>query len=272
MQQEVEFIKLSATQNMTILIKTNHPLKDYPKIAAKIMSYDSVHAEQVGFIEKSTNDQATAKLFMAGEEFCGNACMALACLIASEQQAEANVVLESSGIDDLVLCNVQKNIDRYECQVKMPIPQKIWQSTIDYEGIGRDIVFIRYDSYLHIILKVRSFSNHLKERIQDLARLLGKALDERLIGILLYREESNELAPLIYVPALESMVWERGCGSGTASIGIYLAWKKKREIMEKIKQPGGTIQVSANYTEKSKHVQIKGIVDIVARGRAYIKL
>jgi histidine racemase len=48
LKQEIDFIKFNPTQNMTILVKTNYPVEEYKHIASKIMSYDSVYAEQVG--------------------------------------------------------------------------------------------------------------------------------------------------------------------------------------------------------------------------------
>ncbi len=53
MKQEVNFIKCNPTQNMTILVKTNYSVEEYKHVASKIMSYDSVHAEQVGFYRKT---------------------------------------------------------------------------------------------------------------------------------------------------------------------------------------------------------------------------
>ena len=272
MLQEVEFIKMNPTENMTVLIKTPHAIADYTKIATKIMSYSNVHAEQVGFICESALDDVHARLCMSGGEFCGNACMALACLLASEQPSIKNVVLESSGMEDLVICTVEKNAQQFECQVTMPVPHKVWRRELPFGAIKLETIFIKYDRFLHIIVKVNAFDNAVKENAESLARLLGSAMDEQLIGILLYKEESAELEPLIFVPALDSMVWESGCGSGTASIGYFLAWKNRAEVMANVKQPGGIIQVFANYTETSKYAHIKGVVEIVAKGTAYIEL
>lgn len=112
MKREIDFIKFNPTQNMTILVKNNHPAEEYTHIASKIMSYASVHAEQVGFIEKPNNYGAAAHLQMAGGEFCGNACMALASLIAHENGLQHNdfteIVLEASGTDHFVVCQVKK--------------------------------------------------------------------------------------------------------------------------------------------------------------------
>lgn len=275
MKQEVDFVKFNPTQNMTILVKTNHPVEEYKHIASKIMSYNSVYAEQVGFIENSINNKAAAHLKMAGGEFCGNACMALAAFLASEkglqQHNMIDIVLEASGTDELIMCQVKRNLDTYDCQVSMPIPKKIEQRTINYEGSDMKIIIVRYHDFIHIVIEVEEFSQSIKEKAQSLVKLLGVTLGVNLIGILLYKPQFDELAPLIYVPHLDSMVWERGCGSGTASVGAYLAWKNKEDVVVKIKQPGGTIQVFAGCDEEElTNLKIEGSVAIVAEGKAFI--
>lgn len=275
MKQEIDFIKFNPTQNMTILVKTNYPVEEYKNIASKIMSYDSVYAEQVGFIEKPRNNKAAAQLQMAGGEFCGNACMALAAFIASEKGLNQNdlteILLEVSGTDKLIMCQVKRYLDEYYCQVTMPIPKKIEQRTIKYDGSDLNIIIVRYHEFIHIVVEVNEFSRTVREKAQSLAKLLGITLGANLIGILLYKDKSNELAPLIYVPHLDSMIWERGCGSGTASLGAYLAWKNKGEIVAKIRQPGGTINVVANcHKEELTSLKIEGSVGIVAQGKAFI--
>lgn len=108
---------------------------------------------------------------------------------------------------------------------------------------------------------------------QSLAKLLEITSTNQLIGILLYKPSSGELLPLIYIPMLDSMVWERGCGSGTASIGAYMAWKNIAPFEGAILQPGGLIKVSA-HLDKSELINpsISGNVSIVAEGTAYIDL
>ncbi|MNG33792.1 hypothetical protein D3C84_1201190 [compost metagenome] len=81
------------------------------------------------------------------------------------------------------------------------------------------------------------------------------------------------MAPLIYVPPLDSLVWERGCGSGTASVGAYLAWKHGGAIAAPIKQPGGIIHVTAQCENgEISSLTIEGAVEIVAEGKAYIEV
>ncbi|CAH0272845.1 Diaminopimelate epimerase [Peribacillus sp. Bi96] len=275
MIQEIDFIKFNPTQNMTILVKTNFLVEEYKHIASKIMSYDSVHAEQVGFIEKPINNKAAAKLQMAGGEFCGNACMALAAFVASEKGLKHNdlaeIILEASGTDKLITCQMKRNLGEYHCLVTMPIPKKIEQRTIKYDGNDLNMIIVRYHEFIHIVIEVEEFSKTVREKAQSLAKLLGVTLGTNLIGVLLYKSKSEEMAPLIYVPHLDSMIWERGCGSGTASLGAYLAWKNKGEIVKNIRQPGGDIKVFATcHGEDLTSLMIEGSVQIVAQGKAFI--
>lgn len=279
MKQEVDFIKFSPTQNMTILVKMNSQTVEYERIASQMMSYDHVYAEQVGFIEKAKSHEAAAHLQMAGGEFCGNACMALAVYLASEQGLEQGVwqeiLLESSGTDRLIRCQVRRKADEFYCQVMMPIPERIEQKTIKYDGDELDIGIIRYQDFIHIVIEVEEFSQKVKEKAQSLAELLGVTVGSKLIGILLYKSKSGEMAPLIYVPLVDSMVWERGCGSGTASLGAYLAWKNehKRNISATICQPGGEMKVVATCQEGNlTSISIEGGVGIVAQGKAFIQI
>lgn len=277
MKREIDFVKLSPAQNMTILVKTRLAADEYARIAAKMMSYDSVYAEQVGFIEQAAKPEAAAHLHMAGGEFCGNACMALAALLASEQGMNRSdsleIALEASGTEQLVICQVKKIREAYRCQVAMPIPVKIERQTVTYEDDDLPIAIVRYSDFFHLVIEVEQFDAFQRQRAQSLARLLGVTFGASLIGVLLFKPDSNEMAPLIYVPPLGSMVWEKGCGSGTASLGAYLAWQSKGAIAAPIRQPGGTIHVTADYSHgEVTGLKIEGTVDIVAQGKAYIEV
>lgn len=152
---------------MKILVKTNYPVEDYKHIASKIMSYDSVYAEQVGFIEKPINNKVAARLQMAGGEFCDNACMALAAFIASKRGVEysdlAEISLEASGAEELIICQVKRNSDEFYCQVTMPIPKKIEQRTIKYDGNDLNMIIVKYQDCIHIVIEVAQFSKTVRK-------------------------------------------------------------------------------------------------------------
>jgi diaminopimelate epimerase len=272
-KQEVDFVKLSPTQNMTVLVTTEHPIEEYRAIASKLMSYGNVHAEQVGFVQKPESPEADARLHMAADEFCGNACMALAALLASEGEPagvdSTDVVLETSGVEGFVTCQVRKRRHEYHCQLTMPIPRKVEQAApVD---AGGDSALVVYQDSLHVVIETDRVDGAVRERAQSLATRLGETWEVPLIGIMLYDPGRRELAPLVHVPSLNSMVWERGCGSGTASVGAYLAWKENGAVAVSVAQPGGTMYVAVSYDQgEMTDIKVSGSVKIVAEGKAYI--
>ncbi|PGA19467.1 diaminopimelate epimerase [Priestia aryabhattai] len=277
MKRHVKFIKFSPTQNMTILVDGQHLKEDYQKIALRLMAYDHVYAEQVGFIEKPKQSNADGNLRMAGNEFCGNACMSLAVFIAHQkglrENNESHLLIETSGTDDLIRCRVKKVANNYRCRISMPLPKKIEPRNIEYKNTYLEAYNVQYEDFFHLVLKVKRINAEIKETAENIAQSMGKIYPDILIGILLYEEESHYLAPLIYIPKLNSMVWERGCGSGTASIGACLAFLRKGKVSVRIKQPGGSIHVFGEHENKTlKSLQIEGTVNIVAQGEAFITL
>lgn len=276
MNKIVDFVKFNPTQNMTILVTTYYEnVVERLHVAKELMAYNHLHAEQVGFIEKPRNISASAALRMAGGEFCGNACMALAAWLCSgndsEPPNETELMLEVSGTDRLVACRVRREGENYRCRVEMPAPVGFESFDVSYGGRTWHMVKLNYGDAIHIIMEVQSFDDAIRSQAEELARLLGKTTGQSLVGIMLYQADTRQMAPLIYVRTLDSLVWERGCGSGTASIGAYLAWKLRSHVSVQVKQPGGIIEAEASYTNGAiTSVRIEGSVGIVAQGKAYV--
>ena len=45
--------------------------------------------------------------------------------------------------------------------------------------------------------------------------------------------------PLIYIPEVQSLIWENSCGSGAASIGVFQQYQTNQPCKDfKVKQPG----------------------------------
>jgi histidine racemase len=273
--REIDFVKLSPTQNMTLLVRTEHPEEEYRDIARQIMAYEHIHAEQVGFVQKPESPDADISLHMAGGEFCGNACMALAALTAAEEGLEPGhsmeVVLEASGTGDLVTCRVVRRSAEYVCELAMPLPRTVQHSALaDDVGVGSALV--RYDDSLHVVIETGRLDRATREKAQSLAVRLGETWGVSLIGVMLYDPDYHCLTPLVHVPPLGSMVWEKGCGSGTASLGAYLAWKNNASVATSVIQPGGTMKVTADYAPDGlTGIKVEGAVRIVAEGRAYLQ-
>ncbi len=68
------------------------------------------------------------------------------------------------------------------------------------------------------------------------------------------------------------MIWERGCGSGTAAVGAYLAWKNRKAVSVELQQPGGKMRAEAGYQDgEIPALYIAGHVSIVAEGIAFLE-
>lgn len=67
-----------------------------------------------------------------------------------------------------------------------------------------------------------------------------------MFGLLLFDEQEKSLKPLVAVEDV-SLIWERGCGSGTSAVGAYLAAREKKDVTVSLKQPGGVMHATVSY-------------------------
>lgn len=271
---EIDFVKLSPTQNMTLLVRSRHPAREYRPIAAELLAAQHVHAEQLGFIETPTSPTAQVRLHMAGDEFCGNACMALGALTAAELGLDVgeptDVVLEASGTDEIVTCRVELRGRDYSCRLGVPVPVQVEPYPIPGRDAARSLL-VRYRDALHVVIESDPIDQESKDLALAVAAQLGTNAGVSLIGVMLYDPRRGDLVPLVSVPSLGSTVWERSCGSGTASLGAYLAVQARGPVRTSVRQPGGTMHVEADYGAGGvSSLLIGGRVGIVAEGTAYV--
>lgn len=271
---EVDFVKLSPTQNMTVLVTSRHPVTDYRSIAAQLLSAGHLQAEQVGFVRSATTVGAQVRLHMAGDEFCGNACMALAALTAAELglgiDNRTDVTLEASGTEAPLTCRVERQHSSYRCELAMPLPAQV--EPYRFPGVDASrAVLVRYADVVHLVVESGQPDRALRGRAQEVAMRLAATAGVPVVGVMLYDPAREELAPLVNVPALNSMVWERSCGSGTASVGVYLAVASGAAVCVSVHQPGGTMRVRADHGDRGvTGLRISGQVRVVAEGTAYV--
>ncbi len=267
--REIEFVKVSPTQNMTLLVRTEHPVEEYRSIATAIMSAGHVHAEQVGFVRKPTMPEADVGLHMAAGEFCGNACMALAAVSAAEDgpgAGSAEVVLETSGAEHLVRCRVERRSPDFLCELAMPLPRRVERC----EG-GGGAALVLYEDSLHVVVETERVDRQTRDRAQATAVRLGKSWGVPLIGVMVYEPRRHRLTPLVHIPSLGCMVWERSCASGTAALGAHLAHTQRGPVATAVTQPGGTMHVTARCERgRLADLTVAGSVRIVAEGTAYV--
>lgn len=270
---ELKFIKTSPTENMTLLIETSVPREQHLEVAEKLIAYGSVYAEQAGYIEEAENPLAEKRLQMMAGEFCGNASLSLAAVLAEEKGLaageETEILLEVSGADELVRCQMKKEEKVWSGRVAMPLPKAIEYKKFHLEGETYELAEVIFEGINHIIMPVSLWGENAVEKAELAAKVWAEEMPAAF-GILLFDEENSECRPLVSVQGV-TLIWERGCGSGTSAIGCYLAVKEGKSRSVSLKQPGGIMGAEVSVENgRITSLHITGKVSIVAKGTAYL--
>lgn len=241
------------TGNITLLVETPVPREKQPGIAGYLMSREP-EAEQVGFIEAPSSAGALARLQMAGGEFCGNAAISLAGLLAGAYDLSYGrpviIPLEVSGALGIVECRIEPLEDGYIGTIDMPLPRLIEMRTFYLDGLGYDLTVVHMPGISHIIFP-SALIPALSEPAAERALIdWSSIIKAEACGLLLLDEEASHLTPLVYVPSVGSLVWEHGCASGSAAVAAYLAYKAASDADVKLRQPGGTIRARARARDE----------------------
>ncbi|KJF26695.1 hypothetical protein TZ02_12445 [Clostridium aceticum] len=275
----LNFVKVNPTENMTIFITDPLPRHLYKQIAKNVMKYGNLCAEQVGFIEKPSleNGEGCMKLHMMGDEFCANATRALAALLVYRQypaikQLEGKYIvpLEVSGSQDIIKCEVEitEEINRFISTASIPLHKGLYDFSIEFKGKLLEGTLVEFPGILHLVIKDQEIDDK-EEFFREVKNKLYH-LEWEALGVMFYDEAASYMEPLVYVKATDSLFWERGCGSGTAAIGVALSHQKQGSIDMMVNQPGGSLQITINFFEnKVTNILLKGSVEIVAEGVVY---
>lgn len=270
---ELKFIKASPTQNMTLLIQTPVPREEQLAVAEKLIAYGSVYAEQAGYIEEPQDARAEKRLQMMAGEFCGNASLSLAAWLAKEKGLavgeSTEILLEVSGAAELVCCELRAEEKGYFGRVEMPLPERIEERVFSLNGKVYRFPVVVFEGITHIIVPAEVWGEDSVKLAEQAAKEWKARLPE-VFGILLHDAEEQTLHPLVAVGE-SSLIWEKGCGSGTCAVGAYLAEQTGNTVIASLKQPGGVMGVEAVFADgKTEKLYITGKVSIVAEGTAYL--
>lgn len=277
---KLHFIKCNPTENMTILVMDPVPVELKAEIATRLLAQNHLHAEQVGFVEKphDPNNGSVVRLQMMGGEFCANATRSLAAVLAFKgfpaQKAEEEGVLyrlQVSGVEHPVDCRVLKlsgKENTYVSEARLPLPVK-WETMILMHGAksvtGELVVF---PGISHLIVNKNEIDNP-----EEFFRLVKKQLSDQqddAIGVMFYDSSRSYMEPLVWVRGTDTRYWERGCGSGTAAVGAVLAAQKQGNVRKQIFQPGGALEITAEWQGAVTALSLSGEVELVAEGTAYL--
>lgn len=263
---------------MTIFVTDPVPKELYKDISKQLMQYTNIHGEQVGFLTSSKEDEKIIKLDMMGGEFCGNASRSLGALLVynnypyiKQKENFYEVKLQCSGYDKVLNCEVNPTdaLNIYYSKIDMPVPNNIKSEKLENYQIYK----VEFSGIYHFVVNSNEIENE-----DEFFELIKNTMEENYsdydaFGIMFYNFNKNYLKPLVYVKATDSLFWEKSCASGTSAVVSALAYEKKENVCINIRQPGGELEATANYSgEKINNITIKGTVEIVAEGIVNVNL
>lgn len=276
---KLNFIKVNPTENMTVFVLDNLPRTKYMYIANKLMNYNNINAEQVGFIERPMlkESNASVRLQMMGGEFCGNASRALAAVAVNrgyqnitEAKGKFSVPLEVSGLEEVIYCDVEiKGENAYEVAINMPLQRSLREIDVKYKDVVYKGRIVELYGISHAVFFTDDKS--LKEEFFEKVKSEIDDLNYDAFGVMFFDEKQKFMTPLVYVKDTQSLIWERSCGTGTVALGVVLSYVNKSNVDMNINQPGGKVQIITEWNkDKVTTIILKGMVYIVAEGEVWI--
>ena len=248
------YVRLDPTGNITCLVLDPADHGDEKKLTRELLK----ECEQVAYLEKPSLPGAVAAIRLMGGEFCGNAAMAAGAWLVRDELAvgsEMSFLMQVSGAPEPVNCRICRTGEAFEGTVEMPPVKEIREANI----AGMSFTLVRMDGIVHLIRE----GNPLEmEAAEKLLKEAADTLPDEAVGLLQWNRDTQYMRPLVYVRGSGSLVWENGCGSGSAAVGAAEALRTGNGLqITQVKQPGGVIGVSAEAEDgRILSVQITGQV------------
>ncbi len=275
---KLHYVKVNPVENMTIFVLDQIPRKEHINISNKLMDYSNIHAEQVGFVEASTNDSSSIRLQMMGGEFCGNATRSLAAFMVHSDYPQIVksgdnfiVPLEVSGIKDIINCKVEKlqGTNAYLSEIEMPLALSIKEIEVPYNDCIVKTIRVDLPGISHFIVDKDKLDD--KTLFYEIVKKTMNDEDYEAFGIMYYDYDNKFMEPLVYVRATDSLFWERSCASGTCAFGCAQAFISKKPVDEFVTQPGGKLEVTVAFEDGNiNSLHLNGEVEIISEGIVYI--
>jgi len=274
---KLNFIKANPTENMTIFITDPLPRSAYSEVAKKLMSYNSLCGEQVGFIEKPEKAGSHARLHMMGGEFCGNASRAFAALLVKKQPDAFSrkdgiyqVPVEVSGCDEVLIAEVRQVDDHlFDVKIKLPLFKSAGSFETHYNGAHYQGFLVEFEGISHVVFSTGGDAPD-EGLLHHIVKEAGQSVLDAF-GVMFYDEAENYMTPLVYVADTDSVVWERSCGTGTAALGVALSMGGQKGVDMNVNQPGGQLEIITTMKEGAVvSIHLAGEVSIVAEGEVYV--
>ena len=251
---------LDPTGNITAIITTPVDPDKRASAAAQVMETEP-DVEQVGFLTGG-NGIYDGFLQMAGGEFCGNASLSAAAIIAMDRKVKVGdterILLKVSGSKGLVPVQLEAiSENSFKGRVLMPEAKGMAEVFISEEDKMKAPVVIM-PGIAHAIVPESFGAEKAEAVLPDLCQKIGADA----MGIMLIDDAKSRITPIVYVPSAGTLVRENSCASGTAAVGAYLAASEGNRIERSFTEPGGILTVEA---EPGGDIIIGGTVSLLKK-------
>jgi len=252
---ELEIVRADPAGNITVFV-LNPPGGAERAAAARALLADSgLKAEQVGFALPPAKPGGLWRLEMAGGEFCGNASRGFALLVAAKTglTGRHSLAIETSGASR----PLPAHIDTEAGTAGIEIPPPIAETGICLEG--RRYPVYEFEGITHVIAE-----NAPPDERGTRAIIAALGDNCPAAGVMFYDTRKRYLRPVVWTRALDALVWESSCGSGSAALGLWAArGSEDGELEIDLAQPGGAITVRvAKRAGKVTRLSIGGKVTL----------
>ena len=222
-------VRANPAGNITLFVRTSVAKAQYGAVGEKLLALPELKGEQVGFL------LGGGRMEMAGGEFCGNATRAFGLLTAKERglTGKSHLTLSVSGCEKDACVDV--DTDAGTARAEMPLPRFTRRETVG--GVSGTLVHL--GGIAHFVVSGVKPSEAFFAEAEPLFRALG-ALDA--YGVIFL--DGTNMTPLVKVPAVNSLVWEGSCGSGSLAAAIAQSEGTGGVFERDYIQPAGTIRVT----------------------------
>lgn len=216
--------------------------------------------EQVGFYEKI--DTKTARLEMAGGEFCGNALRSLAYLLLKGKKGELSI--QMSGVPKPLKTGVKELNTSF---ARMPI----CNSFSSVQIIDNNIYKVEMYGITHLIslLPQNSDEGNLKKLGKQMLEDAQLLYSQPACGVMYISKDIKEqlsIQPIVWVRDIQTLFLESACASGTTAVGLWQSSiNKLPKTKLSVKQPSNqliTVEVTQN-NQSFIDASINGPIQII---------
>ena len=243
----------SPSGNDTALVMPLEKDAEKRRLVARQIMKRHPQVEQVGFLNSKE-----PQLLMAGGEFCGNALRAAANFYLADRVGK--VKMKVSGTNGYALNAGRTTSGDIYAQVLGT------HSIHELVEAHEKFFVVRLPGIVHVVMPCRKKQvqglspSNIKERTKKILQALD-LMREPAAGVIFVSKERGRrhIFPCVRVAAVETMICESACGSGTFAVGLAVSFLTGRNVDLPLDQPSGKI-IRARIWRKG---------ELVTEGRIY---